>query len=135
MKLVKMEIKSLLILLMLCCPTVAQTQPNEGQLKQQTLFALQQALQTINKLDRFDLKDPVAPRLGIQGSPRSESLADAPRVGFSFRSAIDSIVRNQFDELAELAGSFRVKEIRGLGRLEVARLFLEKTDPSAAGRE
>lgn len=103
--------------------------------QQQTLFALQQALQTINKLDRFDLKDPVAPRLGIQGSPRSESLSDAPRVGFSFRSAIDSIVRNQFDELAELAGSFRVKEIRGLGRLEVARLFLEKTDPSAAGRE
>jgi hypothetical protein len=102
--------------------------------QQQTLFALQQALQTINKLDRFDLKDPLAPRLGIQGSPRSESLPDAPRVGFSFRSATDSIIRNQFDDLAELAGSFRVKEVRGIGRLEVARLFLEKTDPSAAGR-
>ena len=97
--------------------------------QQQTLFALQQALQVINKLDRFDLKDPMAPRLGVSGSPRSESLADAPRVGFNFRSAIDSIVQDQFDELAELAGSFRVKEVRGIARLEVARLFLEKTEP------
>jgi hypothetical protein len=102
--------------------------------QQQTLFALQQALQTINKLDRFDLKDPMPPRLGISGSPRSESLADAPRVGFNFRSATDSIVQDQFDELAELAGSFRVKEVRGIGRLELARLFLQKTDPSAAER-
>lgn len=97
--------------------------------QQQTLFALQQALQVINKLDRFDLKDPVPPRLGISGSPRSESLADAPRVGFNFRSATDSIVQDQFDELADLAGSFRVKEVRGIARLEVARLYLEKTDP------
>jgi hypothetical protein len=98
--------------------------------QQQTLFGLQQALQVINKLDRFDLKDPVAPRLGISGSPRSESLPDAPRVGFTFRSATESIVQSQFDELAELAGSFRVKEVRGIARVEVARLFLEKTAPS-----
>ena len=98
--------------------------------KQQTLFALQQALQVINKLDRFDLKDPTAPRLGISISPRSESLADAPRVGFSFRSAIEAIVQDEFDDVAELASSFKVKEVRGIGRLEVARLFLEKTDPS-----
>ena len=98
--------------------------------KQQTLFALQQALQVINKLDRFDLKDPTAPRLGISISPRSESLADAPRVGFSFRSAIEAIVQDEFDDVAELASSFKVKEVRGIGRLEVARLFLEKTGPS-----
>lgn len=98
--------------------------------KQQTLFALQQALQVINKLDRVDLKDPTAPRLGISISSRSESLADAPRVGFSFRSAIEAIVQDEFDDVAELASSFKLKEVRGLGRLEVARLFLEKTDPS-----
>jgi hypothetical protein len=96
--------------------------------KQQTLFALQQALQVINKLDRFDLKDPTAPSLGISIAPFSESLADAPRVGFSFPSAIEAIVQEEFEGLAELAGSFKVKEVRGVGRLEVARLFLEKTD-------
>lgn len=98
--------------------------------KQQPLFALQQALQLINKLDRFELKEPTAPRLGFSISPRSESLADAPRVGFSFRSAIEAIVQDEFEEIAELAGSFKVTEVRGVGRLEVARLFLEKTDSS-----
>lgn len=94
---------------------------------QQTLFALQQALQIINKLDRFDLKDPMPPRLGISISPRSRSLADGPRVGFSFRTAIDAVVTEEFEELAQLAGSFRIKEVRGIARVEVARLFLEKT--------
>ena len=69
----------------------------------------------------------MAPRFGISISRRSATLVDTPRVGFSFRSAVNPIVQDQFEELAELAGSFRLKEVRGLGRLDVARLFLEKT--------
>ncbi len=95
--------------------------------KQETLRALQQALQIINKLEQFELNDPMAPRFGISISRRSATLVNTPRVGFSFRSAVNPIVQDQFEELAELAGSFRLKEVRGLGRLDVARLFLEKT--------
>ena len=42
----------------------------------------------------------------ISISPRSESLADAPRVGFSFRSAIEAIVEDEFDDVAESGEQF-----------------------------
>ncbi len=47
----------------------------------------------------------------------------------TFRTAIEAIVQDEFDDVAELASSFKVKEVRGIGLLEVARLFLDKTDP------
>ncbi|HEX6730346.1 MAG TPA: hypothetical protein VF074_10065 [Pyrinomonadaceae bacterium] len=92
----------------------------------EALIALQQALQSINKLERFDLKDNSAPKLGIKGSPRSESLADAPRVGFSLRSAIEPLISSEFENIANLADSLKVREVRGVARVEIARLFLEK---------
>jgi hypothetical protein len=90
------------------------------------LVALELSLQSINKLERFDLKDSSAPKLGIKGSWRSESLADAPRVGFSFRSAIEPLISAEFENLVNLADSLKIREIRGIARLEIAKLYLEK---------
>ena len=96
----------------------------------QGLVALEQSLQSINKLDRFDLRNNSAPKLGIKGSWRSESLADAPRVGFSFHSAIESMISAEFENLVNLADGLKVREVRGLAHLEIARIYLEKEKPN-----
>lgn len=94
--------------------------------RNQGLVALEQSLQAINKLDHFDLKNSSAPRLGIKGSWRSESLADTPRIGFGFRSAIDPLVATEFENLVNLTDALKSREVRGLAQLEIARLYLEK---------
>lgn len=94
--------------------------------RDQALVSLEQSFAVVNKLDRFDLKDNSAPKLGIKGSWRSENLADTPRVGFSFRSAIERLIPSDFETLVNLTDTLRVREIRGLAQLEVARVFLEK---------
>jgi hypothetical protein len=92
----------------------------------QGLAALGQSLQSINKLERFDLKDSSAPKLGIKGVWRTESLADAPRLGFGFRSAIEPLMPAEFENLVNLTDSLKVREVRGLAQLEIARRYLEK---------
>ncbi len=99
---------------------IARLDSNQG------LVALEQLLQSINKLDGFDLKNSSAPKLGIKGSWRSENLADAPRIGFSFRGAIEPLISAEFENLVNLADNLKVREVRGIARLEIARLFLEK---------
>jgi hypothetical protein len=99
---------------------VAQVDRNQG------LVALEQSLQSINKLERFDLKDGSAPKLGIKGSWRSETLADAPRAGFGFRNAIEPLLSAEFESVLNLADSLKVREVRGLAQIEIARLYLEK---------
>jgi len=94
--------------------------------KDQGLIALEQAVQIINKLERFDLNDGSAPKLGISVSTRSESLANTPRIGFNFQSAIALLITTDFENLADLTGRLKTKEVRGVGRLEVARLYLQK---------
>jgi hypothetical protein len=93
--------------------------------KGQALLSLNDALLVINKLETFDMNDPSAPRLGLRLSARSEALLDSPRVGFSFRRALESLITTEFENLAELAGRFSRKEIRGTGRLAVAKLYLQ----------
>jgi len=97
--------------------------------RDQGLVALEQSLQAMNKLDHFDLKNSSAPKLGIKGSWRSESLADIPRIGFSFRSAIEPLIATEFENLVNLTDTLKVREFRGLAQLEIARLFLEKQKP------
>lgn len=92
----------------------------------QALVALEQSLRSINKLDQFDLRNMSPPKLGIKGVWRSESLADAPRVGFNFRSAIEPLISAEFENLLNLVDSLKVREVRGLAQLEIARLYLEK---------
>lgn len=94
--------------------------------RNQALVALEQSLQSINKLGQFDLKNNAAPKLGIKGSWRSESLADTPRIGFSLRSAIEPIVQAEFENLVNLTDNLKVREVRGLAQLEIARVYLEK---------
>ena len=94
--------------------------------RNQGLVALEQSLQAINKLDHFDLKNSSAPRLGIKGSWRSESLADTPRIGFGFRSAIEPLVAAEFENLVNLTDTLKSREVRGLAQLEIARLYLQK---------
>lgn len=92
----------------------------------QALIALEQAMQTINKVERFDLNDMSAPKLGLNGSPRSEALLDLPRIGFSFRSSVEPIITDEFVNIVNLADSLTAKEVRGVARLEIAKLYLQK---------
>jgi len=93
--------------------------------KAQTLTSVEDALAVINKLDRFDIRDFAAPRLGLAVAPRSQSMLDNPRVGFNFRQAVETLVKTEFESLADLAGRFTRKEVRGLARFEVAKLYLQ----------
>ena len=77
-------------------------------------------------MDHFDLKNSSAPRLGIKGSWRSESLADTPRIGFGSRSAIEPLVAAEFENLVNLTDTLKTREVRGLAQLEIARFYLEK---------
>jgi tetratricopeptide (TPR) repeat protein len=93
--------------------------------KAQALLSLNDALLVINKLETFDMNDPSAPRLGLRLSARSEALLDSPRIGFNFRRALEPLIATEFESLAEIAGRFSRKEIRGTGRLAVAKLYLQ----------
>jgi len=94
--------------------------------RNQALVALQQAMQSVNKLDQFDWKLDAAPRLGFKGSFRSEGLADTPRAGFSLRSAVEPLVATEFENLLNLTDSLKGRDLRGLAQLEIARVYLEK---------
>ena len=94
--------------------------------RDQGLVALEQSFQSINKLERLDLNNNSAPKLGIKGSWRSENLADAPREGFSFRSAVAPLISADFENVVNLADSLKVREVRGLAQLTIARLYLEQ---------
>jgi len=93
--------------------------------KAQTLTSIEDALVVINKLDSFDLRDAVSPSLGLTVAPRSQGILDTPRLGFGFRQAIETLVKTEFESLADLAGRFTRKEVRGVARFEVAKLYLQ----------
>jgi hypothetical protein len=93
--------------------------------KEQALGGINDALLMINRLDAFELNDELPPRLGLRISSRSEGLLNAPRLGFSFRRAVKRLIETEFENLADLAGRFTRKELRGAGRLEVAKQYLQ----------
>jgi hypothetical protein len=96
----------------------------------QALLALDQAVQMINKLAVFDLRDGAAPDLGLAVSTTSGATVSRPRMGFNLRGAIDPLVATDFDEVSDVVGRLTTKELNGAGRLEVAKLFLRKTAPN-----
>jgi len=102
--------------------------------KGQALLSLNDALSGINKLEAFDLNDGSPPRLGLRLSARSEGLLDSPRVGFSFRRAVEPLIQTEFENLAELAGRFSRKEVRGTARLGVAKLYLQSASEGRTTR-
>jgi hypothetical protein len=95
--------------------------------KEQTLTALQQTVQLINRLETFDLRESSAPNLGLSLAPASGATVERPRLGFSFRNAIEPLILTNFDQIATAADGLTAKEVRGAGRLEVAKLYLRKT--------
>jgi hypothetical protein len=98
-----------------------------GKLDQdQALASLDQAVQMINKLDRFDLRNGTAPNLGIGAVSTSGATVATPRVGFDFRSAIDPLIDADFEQIVAIAERLTAKERSGLARLEAAKLYLGK---------
>ena len=98
--------------------------------KDQALASLEQAVQMINKLPKFDLRDGSAPRLGMGAFSASEATVAGPGIGFDFRSAIDPLIMTNFEQLSTIAETFTAKELRGVGRMEVAKLYLKKNKSS-----
>ncbi|HUQ32717.1 MAG TPA: hypothetical protein VM095_11390 [Pyrinomonadaceae bacterium] len=94
----------------------------------QALTSLEGSVQMINKLDDFDLLDGSAPDLGLGISSTSGATVERPRLGFNFRSAIDPLITTNFEQIAAVAERFIGKEVRGVGRLEVANLYLRKNN-------
>lgn len=94
----------------------------------QALISLEGSVQMINKLDSFDLRDSSAPNLALEISATSGATVERPRLGFDFRSAIDPLTTTNFEQIAVVAESFTAKEVRGVGRLEVAKLYLRKNN-------
>jgi hypothetical protein len=94
--------------------------------KAQGLSTLEQTIQMINKLDKFNIRDAAAPKLGIDLSSTSSATVAAPRIGFGFASAIEPLVENDFEQIAAIVERLTAKEIRGVGRIEAARLFFQK---------
>src|SRR5205823_3328050 len=94
--------------------------------KEQALTALQHTAQMINKLEAFDLHDGSAPDLGLSLSAPSGAPVDRPRIGFSFRNAIEPLITANFEQLASVADAFTAKEVRGVARLETAKGLLRQ---------
>lgn len=94
----------------------------------QALISLEGSVQMINKLEGFDLLDGSAPNLGLGISTTSGATVERPALGFDFRSAIDPLVTKNFGQLAAVTERFTANEIRGLGRLAVAKLYLSKNN-------
>ena len=99
--------------------------------KYQALASLEQAVQVINKLDRFDLRDGAAPNLGMAGFTASGATVAGPRRGFDFNSAIDRLIMPDFELLSAVAEKLTAKELRGVARLEVAKLYLKKNSEAS----
>ena len=95
--------------------------------KAQALVALEQAVQVISKLDKFDLRDAAAPDLSLGNSAGLRASVASPRIGFDFRGAIEPMITSDFEQLAFVVDRLTLKEAAGVGRLEAAKLFLEKT--------
>lgn len=94
--------------------------------KAQGISTLEQTVQMINKLEKFNLKDAAAPKLGIDISSTSSATVATPRIGFGFASAIEPLVESDFEQLASIVERLAAKETRGVGRIETAKAFLQK---------
>ncbi|MBA2621004.1 MAG: hypothetical protein H0U87_07375 [Acidobacteria bacterium] len=94
--------------------------------KSQGLSTLEQSVQMINKLEKFNLKDAAAPKLGIDLSASSSATVATPRIGFGFASAVEPLVENDFESVAAIVERLAASDVRGVGRIETARAFLQK---------
>lgn len=89
----------------------------------------------IDKLDGFDLRDRAAPDLGLGAAGTSGATVARPRIGFDFRSAIEPVIVTNFEQIAAMVERLTPKEVSGAARLEVAKLYLQKTKDPARHRK
>jgi tetratricopeptide (TPR) repeat protein len=87
--------------------------------------SLEQIIPMLNKVESIDLRDGASPDLGVS-VPLPVGRIETPRVGFDFRSAIEPLVTSEFEQLAGTVERLQAKDLRGVARFEVAKLFLEK---------
>jgi hypothetical protein len=99
--------------------------------KDQAFIALAIAVATINKLPKFDLQDAATPRLGMDSFTGSGATVAGPNVSFNFNAAIDPLIVSNFDEVAAAADGFAAKELSGVARLEIGKLYLQKNSRPA----
>src|SRR5882672_1112044 len=95
--------------------------------KDQALASLEQTVQMINKLERFDLRDGAAPNLGLAAFAASGSTVARPKIGFDFRSAAEPLITTDFEQISAVVERLTPKEVNGVGRFELAKLYLQKT--------
>jgi hypothetical protein len=96
----------------------------------QALAGLADAVHMINQLESFDLRAGGAPRLGLSTVPASSATVINPKIGFDFHSAVDGLISTDFEQVAAVAGTFSARELNGLARVEVAKLYLLKNGKS-----
>lgn len=90
------------------------------------LSSLAQAVGMINRLDWFDLRDGDAPDLELKIPGLNLRPVAVPRGGFDFHSAIDPLVVTDFEAVSDAVELLAQKEVRGVGRFEVAKWYLQK---------
>lgn len=78
----------------------------------------------INRLDKFDATDASAPRFGISGFNTSKLTVPRLELGFGFRSALEPLIKHDFDLAAATVERLSSPSVRGMCRLEVARQVL-----------
>lgn len=100
---------------------IAKLDPEQG------LMALEQMMDTINRLDSLDWHDESAPNLGLAVSSVSNATIPAPRIGFSFRQAIEPLVSDHFVEVAAAAEKLSARHLRAMARLDTAKSYLQIT--------
>lgn len=94
--------------------------------KPQGFNLLDETIQKINKLEKFNLADGSAPYLNIDVWETSGSTVSSPKIGFGFRNVVESLIETDFEQIAAAIDKFSVKETRGVGRLEFAKIFFQK---------
>lgn len=95
--------------------------------KMQGLSLLEETVRKINQLETFNLKEVFSPKLGIDGYGNSGVWTQsAPRVGFGLRDAIEPLVETDFEQVVSIVERLGKKEIRGVGRIVVAKMFFQK---------
>lgn len=91
----------------------------------QAFSDLEQAIAVINGLDRFDVADGSAPRFGIEGFSTSNFTIPRLEFGFGFSSALEPLVKEDFDLTASTVERLAAPSVRGTCRLEIARQVLQ----------
>lgn len=100
--------------------------------KTQSLGLFEQAVQAVNKIENYNPKNDSAPRLGIDISKTSGITVENPKIGFGFRSAIEPLIESDFDQIVSIVDRLSRKEVRGVSRLEVAKLFFQKNKDTSS---